>query len=237
MIFLIQKVDLRAEFLHNFLVLILVVLHGKLLVILAALVKLAKPQDFDVPRFNAFLHLFELSFKISVAFLEVVASESDLVGALVGLPELSGPLLVPKSRDTAPILVQSRRIVLSIVLVIIISVNTMVHLDGLLGTPDHIMWETVARHTSNDLVLTRHVQFIKNFVQLLLHLEYLRFKLLNSRVLLLIQKPEVLCFILGLAKGGLPAELDLIESLLPLDNLQMKLIVLLDKSFVLMLQG
>lgn len=106
-VFFIQKVDLRAELLHDFLVLILVVLHGKLLVILAALVELAKSQDFDVSRFDAFLHLFELGFKVGVAFLKVVASESDLVGALVRLPEFGGPLLVPQPRD-ASVLVQSR---------------------------------------------------------------------------------------------------------------------------------
>lgn len=99
------------------------------------------------------------------------------------------------------------------------------------------MREAVARHAADDLVLSGHVQFIQNFIQFLLHLEHLRLKLFDSCVLLLIQEAEVLCFVLRLAKRGLPAELHLIEGLLALNNLQVQLIVLLDQSLVLMLQG
>ncbi len=48
MVLFVQEVDLGVEFRDDLLVHILVVLHAQLLVVLAALVQLAEPEDFVV---------------------------------------------------------------------------------------------------------------------------------------------------------------------------------------------
>ena len=97
----------------------------------------------------------------------------------------------------------------------------MVHLNGLLRTPNHIMCVRIARHTTNNLVLPWHVQLLEHLVQLLFHFEHLAFKLLDLGVFLFVQKLEILSFGLRLPQCCFPPQVDLIKSLLSLDQLQM----------------
>ena len=112
----------------------------------------------------------------------------------------------------------------------------MVHINGLSGTTNHIMRQSIACHAADDLVLPRHVQLVEHFVQLLFHFELVGLKLFYFGVFLSVKKLEGGGFGLRLAKGGFPAEFNSVECLFSLDQLQMQRVVFLDKALIFMLE-
>ena len=100
--------------------------------------------------------------------------------SLISLSQLLGPLLI-MHLVVAVIIFKARWGVFGLTFTLgALKLDSMVHLDCLLCATNHIMGEAIARHTSDDLVLAGHVELIKHFIKLLLHLENLSLKLLNA---------------------------------------------------------
>ena len=62
------------------------------------------------------------------------------------------------------------------------------------------MREAVAGHASNNLVLAGHVELVKHFVKLLLHLEHFILEFLHASILLRVEELQVCCLSLRLAQ-------------------------------------
>ena len=62
MVLLIKEVDLRIKLRHNLLVLVLVKLHCEFVIVLTALIKLTKTQNFNITLLDRLVAVPKLSF-------------------------------------------------------------------------------------------------------------------------------------------------------------------------------
>lgn len=94
MVLFVQEIDLRVKLLHDLEVLLLIELHCELIIVLAALVELAKTQDFSVSSFNLFGLLADTRFELCILLLQVFEPLPNLMSAFISFAQLEGPLLV-----------------------------------------------------------------------------------------------------------------------------------------------
>lgn len=94
MVLLVEKINLAVQFLNDFLVLVLIELHGELVIILTALVELAQTQDFNITLFNLLISELELGFEFLISFSKVFTPHSHFVRSLIRFAKLSSPFLV-----------------------------------------------------------------------------------------------------------------------------------------------
>uniref|UniRef100_A0A7S3MUF6 Uncharacterized protein n=1 Tax=Strombidium inclinatum TaxID=197538 RepID=A0A7S3MUF6_9SPIT len=88
----------------------------------------------------------------------------------------------------------------------------------------------------NDLVLTRKIDFLKCVLHPDLQLNYFTIRLLNSLVLRVKQVLEIMALLLQLAKCLLPSVLSRFFIFLHLNNLEVKLVVLLGQPLIFLLE-
>jgi len=88
----------------------------------------------------------------------------------------------------------------------------------------------------HNLILARKINLFERFLHLRLQLDILNINFLNSHILRVNQELKILAFLLELAQSLLPFKLTRISFFFDLDDLMMKLIILLCELLIQLLK-